>query len=125
MTQHQTPPAPPGHSNGDTPAVTPRPRRHWLRRALLSLAAFLLLLCGSIVWLVGTESGLRLGLLRLPALFGVQIQAENPQGTLWRGFALEKTHINTGGSDIRIDSVRPPDCRPNSVPRSNTRLNST
>ena len=30
-----------------------------------------------------------------------------------------------GGMDIRIDSVRPPDCRPNKVPRSNTRLNST
>ena len=31
----------------------------------------------------------------------------------------------SGGIDIRIDSVRPPDCRPNSVPRSQTRLNST
>jgi hypothetical protein len=31
----------------------------------------------------------------------------------------------SGGSDIRIDSVRPPDCRPNEVPRSYTRLNST
>jgi len=30
-----------------------------------------------------------------------------------------------GGRLIRIDSVRPPDCRPNKVPRSNTRLNST
>ena len=31
----------------------------------------------------------------------------------------------SGGSDIRIDSVRPPDCSPNDVPRSYTRLNST
>ena len=107
MTQHQTPPAP-DHSHGDTPPPpppAPKPRRRWLPRSLLSLAAFFLLLCGSIVWLVGTESGLRLGLLRLPALFGVQIQADNPQGTLWRGFALEKTHINTGGSQISLDSL--------------------
>lgn len=34
-------------------------------------------------------------------------------------------HLTSGGSDIRIDSVRPPDCRPNKVPRSQTRLNST
>ena len=31
----------------------------------------------------------------------------------------------SGGRHIRIDSVRPPVCRPNSVPRSYTRLNST
>ena len=30
-----------------------------------------------------------------------------------------------GGIDMRIDSVRPPDWRPNKVPRSYTRLNST
>jgi len=30
-----------------------------------------------------------------------------------------------GGSDIRMDSVRPRDCNPNSVPRSYTKLNST
>ncbi len=30
-----------------------------------------------------------------------------------------------GGIDSRIDSVRPPDCRPKCVPRSHTRLNST
>ena len=30
-----------------------------------------------------------------------------------------------GGMDIRMLSVRPPLCRPNSVPRSKTRLNST
>ena len=30
-----------------------------------------------------------------------------------------------GGIDIRIDSVRPPDCKPKCVPRSQTRLNST
>ena len=29
------------------------------------------------------------------------------------------------GNDIKIDSVRPPDCKPNKVPRSYTRLNST
>ena len=33
--------------------------------------------------------------------------------------------VTTGGIDIRMLSVRPPDCRPNRVPRSNTRLNST
>jgi hypothetical protein len=31
----------------------------------------------------------------------------------------------SGGSDIRMDSVRPPDCKPKEVPRSYTRLNST
>ena len=33
--------------------------------------------------------------------------------------------LERGGSDMRMDSVRPPDCRPNRVPRSHTRLNST
>ena len=31
----------------------------------------------------------------------------------------------SGGMDNKIDSVRPPDCRPKCVPRSHTRLNST
>ena len=31
----------------------------------------------------------------------------------------------SGGIDIRMLSVRPPDCRPKWVPRSQTRLNST
>jgi hypothetical protein len=35
------------------------------------------------------------------------------------------SHRTSGGSDIRMDSVRPPDCRPNEVPRSYTKLNST
>ena len=29
------------------------------------------------------------------------------------------------GKDIKMDSVRPPDCKPNKVTRSNTKLNST
>ncbi len=35
------------------------------------------------------------------------------------------SQLTEGGIDIRIDSVRPPDCRPNNVPRSYIRLNST
>jgi len=31
----------------------------------------------------------------------------------------------SGGIDIKIDSVRPPDCKPKCVPRSQTKLNST
>lgn len=31
----------------------------------------------------------------------------------------------SGGMDSKIDSVRPPDCKPKCVPRSHTRLNST
>ena len=34
----------------------------------------------------------------------------------WGAYAYSKR--TRGGSDIRIDSVRPPDCRPNRVPRS-------
>ena len=39
--------------------------------------------------------------------------------------ASRSASVTSGGIDIRMLSVRPPDCRPNSVPRSQTRLNST
>ena len=40
-------------------------------------------------------------------------------GTFWYD------QLACGGMDSKIDSVRPPDCRPKCVPRSHTRLNST
>jgi hypothetical protein len=33
--------------------------------------------------------------------------------------------VASGGIDAKIDSVRPPDCKPKCVPRSKTKLNST
>ena len=33
--------------------------------------------------------------------------------------------LASGGMDSKIDSVRPPDCKPKCVPRSHTKLNST
>ena len=39
--------------------------------------------------------------------------------------AARQGQAASGGRLIRIDSLRPPDCSPNSVPRSYTRLNST
>ena len=40
-------------------------------------------------------------------------------------FPQRQWALANGGMDSRMDSVRPPDCRPKCVPRSQTRLNST
>lgn len=41
------------------------------------------------------------------------------------GSSRRYDQLVSGGIDIKIDSVRPPDCKPKCVPRSQTRLNST
>jgi len=57
-------------------------------------------------------------------LKGAKTVIAEPDGTVTVA-PFENPALATGGIDIRIDSVRPPDCKPNSVPRSKTRLNST
>ena len=49
----------------------------------------------------------------------------NPPATRCAASRPTSSQRASGGIDIRIDSVRPPVCNPNKVPRSNTRLNST
>jgi len=51
----------------------------------------------------------------------VRQQAVNPA----RHRASDSSSTPSAGIDIRMASVRPPDCSPNRVPRSSTRLNST
>ena len=41
------------------------------------------------------------------------------------GASRRYSQLASGGMESKIDSVRPPDCRPKCVPRSHTRLNST
>lgn len=92
----------------DTATAAPPPpapkKRRWLRRILLSLFVLMVSLLGAVMWLVGTESGLRFG-LRLSALAGVKIEVEQLQGSLWHGFRAENGHIETTGSRIDFTSL--------------------
>lgn len=87
------------------PAPAPRKPRRWLKRSLYALLALVLCLAALIGWLVGTESGLRVGVFHIPSWFGVHIRAETLHGTLWRGFQGEKWHIDTPSSSLYIEHL--------------------
>ncbi len=65
-----------------SPAAAPRPRRRWLRWAVLSLALLLLLLFILIGWLIGTASGLRFALARAEGFTHGALTVQSAQGRL-------------------------------------------
>ncbi|MDO5058550.1 MAG: translocation/assembly module TamB domain-containing protein [Neisseria sp.] len=83
---------------------TPRKkaRRLWLKTLLAFAVLLLAVLCGLVYWLAATESGLRFGLYRLPALAGVNIASKTLEGTLWHGFSGEGWRVGTEGADVDI-----------------------
>ena len=88
---------------GKPPEKKPAKRR-WLKGMVWALVLAVLLLCGFTAWLVSTESGLRFGLYRLPAWFGVNISSKTLQGTLLKGFHGDEWRIETEGADVDISS---------------------
>ncbi len=88
---------------GKPPEKKPAKRR-WLKGIVWALVLAVLLLCGFVAWLASTESGLRFGLYRLPAWFGVNITSKTLQGTLLKGFHGDEWRIETEGADVDISS---------------------
>ena len=88
---------------GNTPPK--KPRRRWLRRLLSAFLLLLTLLVAAVVWLVGTESGLRFGITKIPSWFGVNISVKELNGSLWRGFQGSGIQVATEGTDLDISSV--------------------
>ena len=98
---------PPEAENEAAAGSTPpkKPRRRWLRRLLSAFLLLLTLLVAAVVWLVGTESGLRFGITKIPAWFGVNISVKELSGSLWRGFQGSGIQVATEGTDLDISSV--------------------
>ncbi|MDO4433631.1 MAG: translocation/assembly module TamB domain-containing protein [Alysiella sp.] len=85
--------------------VTKSLKRIWLWRMLMLGIVLLGGLLVSGTWLLGTESGLRFALEKLPAWVGVQIHSQKLQGTLWRGFQAAKISVNTSSVHLEISKV--------------------
>ncbi|WP_425316024.1 translocation/assembly module TamB domain-containing protein [Uruburuella testudinis] len=79
-------------------------KKRRLKNILAAVVVLLLLLAGFAAWLVSTESGLRFGLYKLPAWFGVNISSKTLQGTLLKGFNGDEWRIETEGADLDISS---------------------
>lgn len=97
-------------ANTSTPSeqqpAPPKRKKRLLRGFVLSTLGVLTVSAGAIGWLVGTESGLRFGLYKIPSWFGVKISSDTLKGTLIEGFEGDKWLIETEGADIKISSFR-------------------
>ena len=93
-------------TSSETQPTPPKRKRRWLRGLLLALVVLVCALAGFIGWLVGTESGLRFGLYKIPSWFGVKIASETLEGTLVKGFHGDKWMIETDGADVKISAFR-------------------
>lgn len=83
----------------------PKRKKSRVWRVLRPFVYLWLVVCVLLVWLVGTHSGLNVAFFRLPALFGVQIQAQESEGTFWRGFDLKNITINSASADVRLSRL--------------------
>ena len=93
-------------TSSETQPTPPKRKRRRLRGLLLALVVLVCALAGFIAWLVGTESGLRFGLYKIPSWFGVKIASETLEGTLVKGFHGDKWMIETDGADVKISAFR-------------------
>ena len=84
----------------------PKRKKRLLRGFVLSALGVLTVSAGAIGWLVGTESGLRFGLYKIPSWFDVKISSDTLKGTLIEGFEGDKWLIETEGADVKISSFR-------------------
>ncbi|WP_225747687.1 translocation/assembly module TamB domain-containing protein [Eikenella sp. Marseille-P7795] len=100
---HELPPQAEDPAAGSAPP--PKRRRRWLRRLLAAFLLLLTLLLLSVLWLAGTESGLRFGVTQIPSWFGVDIRVKTLRGTLWRGFQGEEIQVASEGADVDISSI--------------------
>lgn len=95
----------------NTPPAPKKRKRTPLRfvASLLSLTLTLLVLAtvGGVIWLLGSENGLRFVLLRLPQLAAlpVAVEAQSLSGSLWRGFSGSQIRIRTESADIELSAL--------------------
>lgn len=81
-------------------------KRSWLRTIAsvltLSLTFVILGALGGLIWLVGSENGLRFALLKLPEIAHVYIQANDLKGTIWKGFSAKNIAVHTPQADYTL-----------------------
>lgn len=85
--------------------ISPRPSQKKRRLAwivFLSTQCFLFLFVAWSAWLINSEKGLHFLAFKLPAWFGVQVQAQQLKGTLWNGFSAEQIQIQTETSQLDL-----------------------
>ncbi len=79
----------------------PKSKWRWLKRLLLTILVLLIVLIGFMSWLLGTQSGLHFSVYRIPTWFGVNIKADELNGTVMKGFHAQKLDIKMEGLDIQ------------------------
>ena len=94
-----------GNQNNPQPNQPKKGYKVWLKALLLVLTIAVLMLAGVLAWVATTESGLRFGLYRVPALFGVKINSKTLKGTLLKGFNGDNWHIETESVDLDINGL--------------------
>jgi translocation and assembly module TamB len=86
-----------------TSQPTPRPRRRWLRAIGLSVLIILVLLAGSVGWLLCTGAGLRFALAQAQSLTHGALQVQQAQGRLIGPIDIAALRYNDGeGTDVKI-----------------------
>lgn len=100
-------PVPP--TSADKPAVNSSPLRRkkkWLKTILRISLILLLLLLSLTLWMITTHSGLRFGLFTVPKWFGINITAEQLNGSVWQGFSGRNVQVNNRNFDLYIEKVK-------------------
>lgn len=84
----------------------PRPRRRWLRRVGLALLVTVLLIAGSLGWLLTTGAGLRFALAQTQTLTHGALQVQQAQGRLIGPLDIASLRYNDGqGTDVTLANV--------------------
>lgn len=84
----------------------PKRKRRWLRYVFSIFLLFIIFAISFSFWLVQTNSGLHFALFRMPAWFGVTIEAKDLEGTIWDGFTGNSWKINTEGADVTLTTFK-------------------
>ena len=81
----------------------PRPRSRWLRLLGLGILLIIVVLAGSLGWLLGTAGGLRFALSQAQRLTHGALQVQNVQGRLIGPLDIDALRYDDGkGTDVRI-----------------------
>jgi translocation and assembly module TamB len=89
-----------------TPQPAPRPRRRWLRAIGVTVLIILVLLAGSVGWLLCTGSGLRFALAQAQSLTHGALQVQQAQGRLVGPIDIAELRYNDGeGTDVTVSGA--------------------
>lgn len=104
MTEQQPMTARPDNPAAETPPP-PKRQRSWWKIGLAGVTGLFVLVLAVLIWLLGTQSGLRFGVHTIPTWFGIRIQTATLNGSVWRGFDGTGWHIRTDAADIDFDKL--------------------